>query len=230
MAGMEGDTEDMLKVSEQELLWMNQVTRGPAPFGVYLKYPANKGVEEMKAHLTESLKGKGILDKSGRLSRYGTTQLMLWEEYRRAERHLVVNGVLLAILENGRMVAVRKDGTDYYMTATWGHEVLLSLLKELPFLRQGEEEQEKVPSCRLSYEEWSKKMQEEGWEVLFTGSFRGYEPEKEVAYCWKDGSGCQYDLNREWERSILPRQMRLRLMELLEVRREEAVYGKHRGH
>lgn len=155
----------MLMVSEQELLWMNQVTRGPAPFGVCLKYPANKDVGEVKTQLTESLKEKRILDGSGRLSSYGTTQLMLWEEYRRAERHLVVNGMFLAVLENGRMVAVKKGGTDYYMTTTWGQEVLLALLKEIPFLRQGDEEQENVPSCRLSYEEWSKKMQEEGWEI-----------------------------------------------------------------
>lgn len=220
----------MLMVSEQELLWMNQVTRGAAPFGVCLKYPANKDVGEVKTQLTESLKEKRILDGSGRLSSYGTTQLMLWEEYRRAERHLVVNGMFLAVLENGRMVAVKKGGTGYYMTTTWGQEVLLALLKEIPFLRQGDEEQENVPSCRLSYEEWSKKMQEEGWEILFTGSFRNYEPEKEVAYCWKEGIGCQYDLNRGWERRIRPRQMRLRLMEFLEVRREEAVYGQHRGH
>ena len=53
--------------------------------------------------------------------------------------------------------------------------------------------------------------------MVIAGSFMDKEPEKEVVYYWDENRGYQYDLNKERERQLQPRQLRLRLMELLNV-------------
>ena len=40
MGRMERFEQNMLKLTEEELIFINNVTKGPAPFGVFLKYPA----------------------------------------------------------------------------------------------------------------------------------------------------------------------------------------------
>ena len=64
-------------------------------------------------------------------------------------------------------------------------------------------------------------MHEKDYQMLITGSYVDYKPEKETAYYWDEEEGYQYDLNKGRERRLKPRQMRRRLMEVLNVREGE---------
>lgn len=64
-------------------------------------------------------------------------------------------------------------------------------------------------------------IREKDSNILVTGSYVNYRPEKEIAYYWEGEEGYQYDMNKERERRLKPRQMRLRLMELLNIREGE---------
>lgn len=60
---MAGFTENILKLTEEELIFMNSVTKGPVPFGVFLKYPVWKDTEDLKEEIMGSLQKKGILNE-----------------------------------------------------------------------------------------------------------------------------------------------------------------------
>ncbi len=218
MGRMERFEQNMLKLTEEELIFINNVTKGPAPFGVFLKYPAWKDTGKLEEELLGSLMEKGILDAGKKITGYGMIPLLLWEEYRNADRHLVLNQAVFAVLPDGRLTGVRKIGKDYYLTTGRGGELVFELLKQSPFLRGGEKEGEHYASRRLSYDEWGRRMREEDYQVLVAGSYAGYSPEKETAYYWNQEEGWQYDLNKGRERRLKPRQMRMRLLELFNVR------------
>lgn len=218
---MVGFEKNMLKFTEEELIFINSITKGPAPFGVFLKYPVWRDTEELKSEVLTSLQEKQILGEDKKITEYGMIPLILWEEYRNAVRHIVLNQVCFAVLSNGRLVGVRKAEKQYYLTTGRGKEIFLELLKNNTFLCGGEKEGEHYTSRKLTYEEWSKMIREKDSNILVTGSYVNYRPEKEIAYYWEGEEGYQYDMNKERERRLKPRQMRLRLMELLNIREGE---------
>lgn len=215
---MVGFEKNMLKFTEEELIFINSITKGPAPFGVFLKYPVWRDTEELKSEVLTSLQEKQILGEDKKITEYGMIPLILWEEYRNAVRHIVLNQVCFAVLSNGRLVGVRKAEKQYYLTTGRGKEIFLELLKNNTFLCGGEKEGEHYTSRKLTYEEWSKMIREKDSNILVTGSYVNYRPEKEIAYYWEGEEGYQYDMNKGRERRLKPRQMRLRLMELLNIR------------
>ena len=144
--------------------------------------------------------------------------LIMWEEYRNAVHHMVLNQACFAVLPNGRLIGIRNTGKEYWLSTGRGEEILLELLQKNRFLRGGENEREHYTSRRLTYDEWSRLMHEKDYHMLIAGSYVNYKPEKETAYYWDEEEGYQYDLNKGRERRLRPRQMRMRLMELLNVR------------
>lgn len=218
---MERFEQNMLKLTEEELLFINSVTKGPVPFGVFLKYPAWKDTGDLKEEILLSLQEKGIVNEEKKITEFGMIPLIMWEEYRNAIHHLVLNETCFAVLSNGRLTGIRKMRGEYYLSTGRGEEILLELLKKNRFLCGGEKEREHYTSRRLTYDEWSKLMQEKDYHMLIAGSYVNYNPEKETAYYWDEEEGYQYDLNKGKERRLKPRQMRLRLMELLNVREGE---------
>lgn len=218
---MERFEQNMLKLTEDELLFINSVTKGPVPFGVFLKYPAWKDTEDLKEEILLSLQKKGIVNEEKKITEFGMIPLLMWEEYRNAVHHLVLNETCFAVLPNGRLTGVRKMGREYYLSTGRGEEILLELLKKNRFLCGGEKEGEHYTSRRLTYDEWSRLMHEKDYQMLITGSYVDYKPEKETAYYWDEEEGYQYDLNKGRERRLKPRQMRRRLMEVLNVREGE---------
>jgi len=215
---MAGFTENTLKLTEEELIFMNSVTKGPVPFGVFLKYPVWKDTEDLKEEIVRSLQKKGILNEERKITEFGMIPLIMWEEYRNAVHHMVLNQTCFAVLPNGRLIGIRNTGKEYWLSTGRGEEILLELLQKNRFLRGGENEREHYTSRRLTYDEWSRLMHEKDYHMLIAGSYVNYKPEKETAYYWDEEEGYQYDLNKGRERRLRPRQMRMRLMELLNVR------------
>lgn len=207
----------MIKLTKEELIFLNNVTKGPAPFGIFLRYPKWRDTEELKEEIVTSLQEKGILDEEKKITQYGMIPLLMWEEYRNAKKHIILNGVYFAMLPGGRITGVREFEGAYYLMTGRGEEILLELLKENEFLRSADRKEEHYTSRQLDYVAWSKRMRDSKPGMVITGSFVDYEPEKEVVYYWNETGGFQYDLNKGRERQLQPRQMRMRLMELLNV-------------
>lgn len=134
---MVGFEKNMLKFTEEELTFINSITKGPAPFGVFLKYPVWRDTEELKSEVLTSLQEKQILGEDKKITEYGMIPLILWEEYRNAVSHIVLNQVCFAVLSNGRLVGVRKAEKQYYLTTGRGKEIFLELLKNNTFLCGG---------------------------------------------------------------------------------------------
>ncbi len=207
----------MITLTKEELIFLNNVTKGPAPFGVVLRYPRWRDAEELKEEIVASLQEKGILDEERKITQYGMIPLLLWEEYRNARRHVVLNEVYFAMLPGGRMTGLREWEGKYCLMTGRGEEILMELLKGSEFLRSADRKGEHYASREVDYETWSGAMHRMDGGMVIAGSFVDDEPEKEVVYYWDENRGYQYDLNKGRERQLQPRQMRLRLMELLNV-------------
>ncbi len=73
---MERFEQNMLKLTEDELLFINSVTKGPVPFGVFLKYPAWKDTEDLKEEILLSLQKKGIVNEEKKITEFGMIPLL----------------------------------------------------------------------------------------------------------------------------------------------------------
>ena len=209
-----------MRLSEGEMLFINSVTKGRTPFGIICKYPEESKMEEYKKEVVLSLRKKGILDDEKKFTPKGIALLLLWEQYRNSERHMVLNHLMLSVSTKRRVICVAKMSDGYEVFSADSGFVMFALLKRHEFLRS---QDTKCPIVleKLLYEEWTESLGAYGDGLLITGIYRKNEPEREEVYCWRGETGYKYDLSGQFQRKISARTVRMRLMSDLGRRRED---------
>ena len=209
-----------MKLNQDELLFLNHVTEGAPPFGVFLKYPPNTEVRSYKNKLMKSLQEKGIIDAQQKFTKEGAAVLLLWQEYRNCKKHVVLNHILMAVLPDRRVIGIIKKEQEFEIFSADSAAVMLALLKKYDFLCLGNTKGnyllEKCP-----YENWADEMERYGDNVLVIGEYTEYTPEKEEIYYWKEDTGYRYDLNTGYRRQISSRAVRLQFLRYLNLVKEQ---------
>lgn len=206
-----------MRLDQNELLFLNGVTRRPEPFGIFLTYPADAEMEGYKEKVTKSLQEKGVLDGEQKFTKEGTALLLLWERYCDCGKHLVLNHMFLAAYPDRRAIGVGRHGEEYELFSADSAVVMAALLKKFDFLRMGDTEGgyrlEKIP-----YDEWTREIEGYGENLLILGDYRKKAPEQEEVYYWKGDKGYRYDLGKGHRRQISSRSMRLQLLKYLGIK------------
>lgn len=210
-----------MRLSKDELLFINGVTKGTSPFGVFFKYPSESQMEEYKQRVIKSLQEKKILDRNNKFTKEGIAVLMLWELYRNCEKHLIINKMKLAVFPNRRVIGIEdmENENEYELISLDSIVILTSLIKECNYMK-GEE---KEVSCRqenITFEQWGDEIEDYDGEVIILGEYINQKVIQEEAYYWNENKGYRYDMNKGIKREISPRSMRLRLMMYLEIKKE----------
>ncbi|WP_455717220.1 DUF5081 family protein [Anaerosporobacter sp.] len=208
-----------MRISKEELLFINEVTKGPNPFGVFFKYPLESQMAEYKDRVIKSFQTKKLLDRDNKFTKEGIAILMLWEEYRKCEKHLIINKMKLAVYPNRRVIGIADRENEYELIAVDSVVILTSLLKECNYMTEKEKEvsfrQEKI-----TFEQWLEELEDYDGEVIVLGEYINQKVKQEEAYYWKENKGFKYDMSKGSKREISPRSMRLQLMMHLELKKE----------
>jgi hypothetical protein len=222
-----------MNLTQEELLFINEVTKGREPFGLFLKYPEQDEMEKYKMEVVKSLQEKGILSETQSFTQKGIALLLLWEEYRNCEKHLIMNHTYLSISQNRRVVGIKKTKGEYQLFSTDSMAILYTILRDYKFLQQ-EDIRKQYKAEKVSYEAWSKEIETFGDQILIIGDYRKKEVldaeivnqeevRKECVYYWKDHHGYMYDMNLGERREAGPRTIRMELLRYLGIAAEERI-------
>lgn len=209
-----------MRLNQDELLFLNHVTEGEPPFGMFLRYPPNMEVSSYKNKVMRSLLEKGIIDTQQKFTKEGVAILLLWEEYRNCKKHVVLNHILMAVLPNRRVIGIIKKEHEFEIFSTDSAAIMLALLKKYDFLCLGNTEGN-YHLEKYSYADWAKEMEQYGDNILVFGEYTEYTPKKEEIYYWKEDKGYRYDLNTGYRRQISSRAMRLQFLRHLNLVKEQ---------
>lgn len=200
-----------MKLSQNELLFLNSVTKGAAPFGILFQFPGAEHATAYQAEVLQSLKEKGILDETEKFTEKGTILLLLWECYRNSKKHLILNRMYLAEGPDSQLIGIEKKEDGYELFLTDGGTVMAAVLTKYEFLRQGNTAGD-YQLEQVDYQEWGKEMAAYGEHVLMLGEYQEKEPQKEEVYYWEEMCGYRYDIRTGYRRQMSSRSMRIKLL------------------
>ncbi|MDE6748381.1 MAG: DUF5081 family protein [Lachnospiraceae bacterium] len=206
--------------TNNEIIFLTSVSRGNAPFGIRYRMPAESERETFFEETIESLVKKGILNDKRKLTEEGAAIIRFFELYRNCRRHVTVNKVKAAVLENRKLITLCKDTDCYEMCCTDSAVMMLSLLKQSEYLCRGEEKAERGKWRGIMPQEWEQTMREmEGCIPVCE-----YEDAKLLGrklFYWKGGEGYLLNPERMRVRSLSPSYMRRQLYMILGGKEDE---------
>lgn len=206
--------------TNNEIIFLTSVSQGNAPFGIRYRMPAESERETFFEETIESLVKKGILNDKRKLTEEGTAIIRFFELYRNCRRHVTVNKVKAAVLENRKLITLCKDTDCYEMCCTDSAVMMLSLLKQSEYLCRGEEKAERGKWRGIMPQEWEQTMREmEGCIPVCE-----YENAKLLGrklFYWKGGEGYLLNPERMRVRSLSPSYMRRQLYMILGGKEDE---------
>lgn len=206
--------------TNNEIIFLTSVSQGNAPFGIRYRMPAESERETFFEETIESLVKKGILNDKRKLTEEGAAIIRFFELYRNCRRHVTVNKVKAAVLENRKLITLCKDTDCYEMCCTDSAVMMLSLLKQSEYLCRGEEKAERGKWRGIMPQEWEQTMREmEGCIPVCE-----YENAKLLGrklFYWKGGEGYLLNPERMRVRSLSPSYMRRQLYMILGGKEDE---------
>lgn len=208
-----------MRLNKNELLFINEVTKGPAPFGIILSYPKEEHVEEFKKEVLQSLKEKEFIDSKEKFTEKGIALLLVWEEYRKCSKHLILNQMYLSVGSNRRVVGIVRDEEEYDVFSTDSVAIMAKLIESYEFLGK-KDNKVSIEVEKVSYDDWVEELERCQGDILVLGEFQDKTPETEEVYYWKEDKGYRYNINLGYRRQMSPRDMRLRFLRYLEIREE----------
>lgn len=207
-----------MKFSEQEMVFLNSISDGPPPFGLTLHVPEDKAREQYVAQTIQSLQKKNVIGPDGKLSRLGVIPVRVFELYKNAESHVLLNGLLLCGTEDRRRICIAQDKDGYDLFCMDAAAILVLLLKASPYMRRAQPKDVPAPKPRkLKEGEWEHAAETYSDRNILAFRFEGRSPVERKVFCWDDENGYEYDLAAEECTAISPREMRLRFMKLLGI-------------
>lgn len=200
--------------TNSEIVFLTSVSKGTRPFGIHYQMPAKEEREAFIEEAMQSLIKKGILNEERKLTKEGAAIVRFFELYRNCRRHVTINRVKAAIMENGKLITVCKDTDCYEMCCTDSAALMLSLLKQSEYLCRGEEKAERGKWCGVMPQEWQQTMREmEG--CIPICEYENARLKGRMLFYWKGGEGYLLNLERMRVRRLSPSYMRRQLYTIL---------------
>ncbi|MCM1040671.1 MAG: DUF5081 family protein [Ruminococcus sp.] len=209
-----------MQFTNNEIVFLTSVSVGNVPFGIHYRMPAEAEKEAFIEEALHSLMKKGILNEERKLTQEGAAIIRFFELYRNSRRHVIINKVRAAVLENGKLITVCKDTDSYEICCTDSAALMLSLLKQSEYLCRGEEKTERGKWHGIMPQEWQQTMKEmEGCIPVCE-----YEDAKLLGrklFYWKGREGYLLNPERMRIRSLSPSHMRRQLYRILGGKEDE---------
>lgn len=206
--------------TNNEIVFLTSVSKGSIPFGIRCRMPKEREKEAFIEEAMQSLIKKGILNEERKLTEEGAAIIHFFELYRNCRRHVTINRVKAAVLENGKLITVCKDTDCYEMCCTDSAALMLSLLKQSEYLCRGEEKAQRGKWHGIMPQEWQQTMREmEGCIPVCE-----YENAKLLGrklFYWKGGEGYLLNPEKMRVRSLSPSYMRRQLYTILGGKEDE---------
>jgi len=207
-----------MKFSAQEMIFLNSLSDGPAPFGISFSMPVEAEKEKFIADTIQSLKGKNIVDSDAKLSKLGVIPVKVLEIYKNAKEHIIFNHLFMCRTADNQFICIVPVSGEYDMFSIDPSVVLLMALKQSSFMC-GAQEKDAIPfqPQKIDYEEWQQSMTPFADNNIVVGKFQGEHPVLEKVYYWDDQIGFVYDFHIQERTQLFPREMRLQLMDILGI-------------
>jgi hypothetical protein len=215
-----------MRFTSDELMFLTAMTKGPVPFGIFFDKRRGPKAAEAAANAKRNLIKKEILSENG-ITPKGFAVIKLWEDYRNADKHLVVNNMVIGLLENRRCVLIVRDENGFEIASGDSTGVMLGFLKNYPSLRRADKNVEvSNPSEKMNYEECRKDISNYGNNYFTIGVFPSNKrPGEERFIYWNNDCFFSYNPNTHIRISIEPSDVRRFILESLNLNKEVLANG-----
>lgn len=218
-----------MKFTSEELLFFQEVTSAPVPFGIFLKFPSGKKGNQVGEETVATLQEKGVLDAQRKFTKWGMATLMLWEAYGKSERYLIINNSFLGLTKEGRVIHVQKESDGYEILSFDRAVFLHRLLRRCAFLCEESRMKELLPATDLAYEDWLREIESYGENLLVVGAYERrqecFQAVEEMVYYWRGKEGYRYDFGSAKVQSIRPIEMRHWFLDWTGLKQEVMQHG-----
>lgn len=126
-----------MRFSENEMIFFNSITSGLVVPELELHF-ARTG--EHKEEVKKTIKGlidKGVLEDETKLKEAGALAAKAFEDYKLANRHVVINNLRIAVTEVDNVVIIPFENHEFELTRMPGTVIMMALLKLYDILREG---------------------------------------------------------------------------------------------
>lgn len=203
-----------MEFTNQEVMFLFSVSRGRTPFGIHMKMPRETERESYVKTTIKTLVGKGILDKEEHLTQEGADVIFFFEQYRNSSRHISLNDINAAVMQEGRLITVTPLKEGYDVSYVSSELLMAGVLHQFEYLRQGEEKPVRGKWEDLDAELWQEQIEKMDGNI----HMREYENGKTIGeriYCWKEKEGYVLNLIGRRVRSLSPGVMRRQIYGIL---------------
>lgn len=136
-------TGKQMKLSPEELLCLNSILGGGSIHGIHLAVPILMDEQEYVRTTEKKMTAHGLSDTEHRLTAEGRLYLRILKDYKSCSVYLTIGAVSLGLLEDNLCIYIQKEGYGYQLFYCHNGLILTQLLKEYPYLAQGQNKNQK---------------------------------------------------------------------------------------
>ena len=206
-----------MRLSMMELVFMNSVTKGPEPLNIQLKLP----ILTLKARVIEdtvkNLQDSNILDSDRNLTKAGMIPMRLFELYRNAGEHFIVNQLRIARTSDGIWIVLVPVGDAFEIMALEPVLGMSLLVSTFPFLRQGQDRNAAACLSDQLTDTQMKELEKSVKQEFAIKKFANRKLTSEYLYYFT-GEQCFLIDSKQQSTQIFPRDARVQIMEILGIK------------
>ena len=209
-----------MEITQMELIFLNSITPGGHIWGMPLRYKRTEDFDELYRETIAGLVQKRLLESETRLSILGAAAAKLVDDYKQAEKYVILNRLHIALLPDydGAVIAQTEPGS-YEILRQNRAAILLQVLRQYEELRAAGKQLD-VNSI-LSPENFLKEVSGYSNSILLGKYDSGRSVEEGVLF-WDDQKIYYYDVKKERKHRMSAPQVRNFLADILELREEQA--------
>lgn len=207
-----------------ELMCLSELIDKDALFGISLPDREIRPEEESLEYVMESLKKKRIVGQDGKLTKFGFVPLEALRQYKEAKKYLFMNQMRASFNADMSSTVIVPTETGFEILRQNRMVLMLSLLEKFEYLKKSQKK-DQVPAVRkIAQSAWFEEMEEAQInQMLLIRKMNKLSllPSVNIALYSNEASGWSYDFKTEMETETGARDMRAKLIHLLEIELED---------
>ena len=212
-----------MRFSENEMIFFNSITSGLVVPELELHF-ARTG--EHKEEVKKTIKGlidKGVLEDETKLKEAGALAAKAFEDYKLANRHVVINNLRIAVTEVDSVVIIPFENYEFELTRMPGTVIMMALLKQYDILREGSYNY----PVDVSFVSVEKILLHEivDWDkAIRVKEIADNRINSDCIYYWTEREVYKYDLQMQVKKAIDPVVIRHDIAKILRLEEERGVW------
>ena len=212
-----------MRFSENEMIFFNSITSGLVVPELELHF-ARTG--EHKEEVKKTIKGlidKGVLEDETKLKEEGALAAKAFEDYKLANRHVVINNLRIAVTEVDNVVIIPFENHEFELTRMPGTVIMMALLKQYDILREGSYNY----PVDVSFVSVEKILLHEivDWDkAIRVKEIADNRINSDCIYYWTEREVYKYDLQMQVKKAIDPVVIRHDIAKILRLEEERGVW------